>query len=74
MQSENGKKVLKKITIELKKEIVENHEHDINVTGLTLEYKTEKSTIWKYKDAKGSHGHEVNQAKDMRACNVESFC
>ncbi|KAM6468471.1 tigger transposable element-derived protein 1-like [Liasis olivaceus] len=37
--------VLKKITIELKKEIVEKHEHGIRVTDLASEYKMPKSTI-----------------------------
>ncbi|XP_013014048.1 zinc finger and SCAN domain-containing protein 29 isoform X3 [Cavia porcellus] len=45
VQSKNGKKVLKKITIELKKKIVEKHEHGIRVTDLALEYKMAKSTI-----------------------------
>ncbi|XP_010623133.1 zinc finger and SCAN domain-containing protein 29 isoform X3 [Fukomys damarensis] len=45
VQSKNGKKVLKKITIELKKEIVEKHEHGIRVTDLASEYKMAKSTI-----------------------------
>ncbi|XP_013007869.1 tigger transposable element-derived protein 1-like isoform X2 [Cavia porcellus] len=46
VQGKNGKKkVLKKITIALKKEIVEKHEHGIRVTDLALEYKMAKSTI-----------------------------
>ncbi|KAM6467503.1 uncharacterized protein PHA67_012932 [Liasis olivaceus] len=46
VQSKHGKnKVLKKITIELKKEIVEKHEHGIRVTDLASEYKMAKSTI-----------------------------
>ncbi|XP_021097366.1 zinc finger and SCAN domain-containing protein 29 isoform X2 [Heterocephalus glaber] len=45
VQSKNGKKVLKKITIELKKEIVEKHERGIRVTDLASEYKMAKSTI-----------------------------
>ncbi|KAF7235332.1 Tigger transposable element-derived protein 1 [Varanus komodoensis] len=46
VQSKNSKrKVSKKITIELKKEIVEKHERGIRVTDLALEYKMAKSTI-----------------------------
>ncbi|KAM6451670.1 uncharacterized protein PHA67_018236 [Liasis olivaceus] len=46
VQSKNGKKkVLKKITIESKKEIVEKHECGIRVTDLASEYKMAKSTI-----------------------------
>lgn len=44
-QSKNRKKVLKKITIELKKQIVEKHERGIRVTDLASEYKMAKSTI-----------------------------
>ncbi|XP_013367911.1 PREDICTED: zinc finger and SCAN domain-containing protein 29 isoform X2 [Chinchilla lanigera] len=45
VQSKSGKKVLKKITIELKKEIVEKHERGVRVTDLASEYKMAKSTI-----------------------------
>lgn len=45
VHSKNGKKVLKKITIELKKEIVKKHECGTRVTDLALEYKMAKSTI-----------------------------
>ncbi|XP_023575288.1 tigger transposable element-derived protein 1-like isoform X2 [Octodon degus] len=46
VQSKDGKKkVLKKITIALKKEIVQKYEHGIRVTDLALEYKMAKSTI-----------------------------
>ncbi|XP_044302391.1 tigger transposable element-derived protein 1-like [Varanus komodoensis] len=45
VQSKNIKKVSRKITIELKKEIVEKHERGIRVTDLAFEYKMAKSTI-----------------------------
>ncbi|XP_063089639.1 tigger transposable element-derived protein 1-like isoform X2 [Cavia porcellus] len=45
VQSKNGKKILKKITIELKKEIIRKHEGGIRVTDLACEYKVAKSTI-----------------------------
>lgn len=54
VQKNNSKKVLKKIAIELKKEIVEKHERGILVTPLASEYKMAKltvSTVLKNKDA-----------------------
>lgn len=53
VQSKNGKKALKKIITELKKEIIEKHDCGIRVTDLALEYKITKftiSTILKNKD------------------------
>lgn len=45
VQSKNGKKVLKKIIIELKEEIIEKHEYDIHVPELVSEYKIAKLTV-----------------------------
>ncbi|XP_040261456.1 uncharacterized PPE family protein PPE13-like [Bufo bufo] len=43
--SKGDSKVVKKITIELKKEIIEKHDRGIRVTDLASEYKMAKSTI-----------------------------
>ena len=39
------KKVLKKITIDEKKEIIEQHERGVRVSDLSAQYKMAKSTI-----------------------------
>lgn len=54
MQDKNGKKVLKKMIILLKKEIVTQHEHAIHVADLASEYKVASPTtsiILKNEDA-----------------------